>query len=47
MANAMSETSTSAVSPLDEAKKNELLLGLFLPLQEGAWSPSSAPRETS
>lgn len=23
------------------------MLGLFLPLQEGAWSPSSAPRDTS
>lgn len=47
MANTLSENSASPISPLDEAKKNELLLGLFLPLQEGGWSPSSAPRETS
>ncbi|MBU2533579.1 MAG: LLM class flavin-dependent oxidoreductase, partial [Alphaproteobacteria bacterium] len=32
---------------LEEAKKNRLMLGLFLPLQSGAWSPSTAPRETS
>jgi dimethylsulfone monooxygenase len=25
---------------------DELILGLFLPLQEGAWSPSAAPRST-
>ena len=36
------------VSPfLEEAKKNPLMLGLFLPLQSGAWSPSTAPRGTS
>ena len=34
-------------SPLTDAMENKLILGLFLPLQEGAWSPSSAPRETS
>lgn len=34
-------------SPLMGAMENKLILGLFLPLQEGAWSPSSAPRETS
>ncbi|GAA4536741.1 LLM class flavin-dependent oxidoreductase [Pseudonocardia xishanensis] len=37
----------AAGSPLDAALDNTLILGLFLPLQEGAWSPSSAPRETS
>lgn len=34
-------------SPLNAAMENKLILGLFLPLQEGAWSPSSAPRSTS
>lgn len=34
-------------SPLQSAMENKLILGLFLPLQEGAWSPSAAPRETS
>ena len=33
--------------PLEAAKRNKLMLGLFLPLQSGAWSPSLAPRETS
>jgi len=32
---------------LEAAKQNRLMLGLFLPLQSGAWSPSQAPRETS
>jgi FMNH2-dependent dimethyl sulfone monooxygenase len=27
--------------------RNDLMLGLFLPLQSGAWSPSLAPRDTS
>ena len=33
--------------PLEAAKKHSLMLGLFLPLQSGAWSPSTAPRSTS
>lgn len=32
---------------LEAAKRNKLMLGLFLPLQSGAWSPSLAPRGTS
>ena len=32
---------------LEAAQRNKLMLGLFLPLQSGAWSPSLAPRETS
>jgi dimethylsulfone monooxygenase len=47
MSSAMSKSAEGPISRLEEAKKNELLLGLFLPLQEGGWSPSSAPRETS
>ncbi len=35
------------ISPLEAAKRNPLMLGLFLPIQSGAWSPSTAPRETS
>lgn len=35
------------LKPLERAKRNPLMLGLFLPLQSGAWSPSTAPRETS
>ncbi len=32
---------------LERAKQNPLMLGLFLPIQSGAWSPSTAPRQTS
>lgn len=32
---------------LQRAARNKLMLGLFLPLQSGAWSPSTAPRGTS
>jgi FMNH2-dependent dimethyl sulfone monooxygenase len=31
----------------EAAKRNRLMLGLFLPLQSGAWSPSTAPRGTA
>lgn len=31
---------------LERATRNKLMLGLFLPLQQGAWSPSTAPRGT-
>lgn len=42
----MSE-STNAMTPLERMKQKEFILGLFLPMQEGAWSPSAAPRSTS
>ena len=42
------QTETTFVSPpLEAAKRQPLMLGLFLPLQSGAWSPSTAPRGTS
>ena len=34
-------------SPLGRLPQHRLLLGLFLPMQQGAWSPSQAPRSTS
>ena len=34
-------------SPLTRLPDHKLTLGLFLPMQEGAWSPSTAPRSTS
>lgn len=34
-------------SPLERALRQPLLLGLFLPLQSGGWTPSAAPRGTS
>ncbi len=33
--------------PLESVLRQPLMLGLFLPLQSGAWSPSLAPRATS
>jgi dimethylsulfone monooxygenase len=33
--------------PLGRLPGHRLLLGLFLPMQQGAWSPSKAPRSTS
>jgi FMNH2-dependent dimethyl sulfone monooxygenase len=38
---------TDAPSPLHRLPDHRLLLGLFLPMQQGAWSPSTAPRSTS
>ena len=38
---------SNRLSPLEAAKQNPMMLGLFLPIQSGAWSPSTAPRETS
>ena len=35
------------LEPIERAAQNALILGLFLPIQSGAWSPSTAPRETS
>jgi len=31
---------------LERAARNKLMMGLFIPLQQGAWSPSTAPRGT-
>ena len=33
------------LEPIERAAQNALILGLFLPIQSGAWSPSTAPRE--
>lgn len=33
--------------PLERIARHPLILGLFLPMQEGAWSPSTAPRGTA
>ena len=38
---------TGIPSPLERLPAHKLTLGLFLPMQEGAWSPSRAPRSTS
>src|SRR5215510_15223572 len=36
-----------SLKPLESVAQNSLMLGLFLPIQSGAWSPSTAPRGTS
>lgn len=41
------DTMSGANAPLQQALQQPLMLGLFLPLQSGAWSPSTAPRGTS
>lgn len=38
---------TDGLSALDRARRNKLMLGLFLPIQNGGWSASSTPRTTS
>jgi len=34
------------MNPLADATRNKLMLGLFLPIQSGGWSPSTTPRGT-
>lgn len=34
------------MNPLAEATRHKLMLGLFLPIQSGGWSPSTTPRGT-
>jgi FMNH2-dependent dimethyl sulfone monooxygenase len=36
----------AAATPLERAQRQPLMLGLFLPIQNGGWTPSSAPRGT-
>ncbi|HUN40791.1 MAG TPA: LLM class flavin-dependent oxidoreductase [Acetobacteraceae bacterium] len=43
----MPPDATACPSPLARLPNHKLLLGLFLPMQQGAWSPSRAPRSTS
>jgi FMNH2-dependent dimethyl sulfone monooxygenase len=38
---------SDGLTPLDRASRHRLMLGLFLPLQQGAWSPSTWTRGTS
>jgi len=40
------DLSSDGLTSLERAKRNKLMLGLFIPLQQGAWSPSTAPRGT-
>jgi hypothetical protein len=38
---------TDGDAPIVRARRQPLMLGLFLPLQQGAWSPSTWTRGTS
>jgi len=40
-------SNVDGLSALDRARRNKLMLGLFLPIQNCGWSPSFAPRTTS
>lgn len=37
---------SDGLTPLERAAKNKMMLGLFIPLQQGAWTPSKASRGT-
>jgi FMNH2-dependent dimethyl sulfone monooxygenase len=37
---------STAATPLERAQRQPLMPGLFLPIQNGGWTPSSAPRGT-
>lgn len=41
------DRSADGLTPLQRATRQPLMLGLFIPLQQGAWSPSTLPRGTS
>ncbi|MDQ2764491.1 MAG: LLM class flavin-dependent oxidoreductase [Pseudomonadota bacterium] len=47
LAGATPDQGSQIPSPLGRLSDHKLLLGLFLPMQEGAWSPSKAQRSTS
>jgi FMNH2-dependent dimethyl sulfone monooxygenase len=36
----------AALSPLQRVQQRDFILGLFLPIQDGGWTPSTAERET-
>lgn len=41
------DLSVDGLTPLERATRHPLMLGLFIPLQQGAWSPSTLARGTS
>lgn len=38
---------TDGLTPFERAAQNKMILGLFIPLQNGAWTPSLYPRGTN
>jgi dimethylsulfone monooxygenase len=47
MSTAADLSTIDGLRPLERAARHRLMLGLFIPLQQGAWSPSTWPRGTS
>ena len=37
---------SDGLTPFERAARNKMILGLFIPLQNGAWTPSLYPRGT-
>lgn len=46
ISSAVKFSASDGLTPLERAAKNKLMLGLFIPLQQGAWTPSKARRGT-
>src|SRR5215510_6714743 len=47
MSSAPDLSRADGLTSLERARRQPLILGLFIPLQQGAWSPSTWPRGTS
>lgn len=46
MSTAEPHDQSDGLTPLERAAQNKMILGLFIPLQNGAWTPSLYPRGT-
>ncbi len=46
MSTAEPHDQSDGLTPLERAAQNKMILGLFIPLQNGAWTPSLFPRGT-
>ena len=46
MSTAAKVDESDGLSPMERAARNKMILGLFIPLQNGAWTPSLYPRGT-
>lgn len=46
ISSAVKFSTSDGLTPLERAAKNKMMLGLFIPLQQGAWTPSKASRGT-
>ena len=46
LSTAQPHDTSDGLTPFERAAQNKMLLGLFIPLQNGAWTPSLYPRST-